>query len=259
MSLFILLILFITKWSCRCDILLLFLTSKVTLTFKENHNLYTVYLFYFIHICYNVCYIYFNKYFQVFCVIFIYFLNLYLNRFSKCNCWNKIQLVGNEFLTLIQPDLHSTTVKQIETNTIKQWQDTQRSISLSTKTMDLKKHNLSRKVSVWQRHYGWGDKIQSENQEYIKEEVTRQWEWICSLYWLSISSAIVKINWCQTHMQTVTASIARLHGWWRISVMSGFHQRAQPQRPPACWEKFPPEPHREPLQSSLLLLITLLS
>lgn len=47
-------ILFITKCSCRCDILLLFLTSKVALTFKENHNLYTLYLFYFIHICYNV-------------------------------------------------------------------------------------------------------------------------------------------------------------------------------------------------------------
>lgn len=74
-------ILFITKWSRRSDILLPFLTSKVTLTFKENHNLYTVYLFYFIHICYNVCYIYFNKYFQVFWVIlyFHFFLNFYLS------------------------------------------------------------------------------------------------------------------------------------------------------------------------------------
>lgn len=41
-------------------------SSKVTLTLKENHNLYTVYLCYFIHIHYNVCYMYFNKYFQVF-------------------------------------------------------------------------------------------------------------------------------------------------------------------------------------------------
>lgn len=151
---------------------------------------------------------YFNKYFQVYWVIFylgsiIFFpsfwghvtgeeacshlawgVNIWLPRRYR-SAWNKISLQWVVCFSglrdsVIQPGLHSVKYSETDRNS---------KVSQS-QHRDTRKHYWPSQVDVWQRIYGW----LWQNQEDIKEEVRRQ------LPLLAVHLHTVKINWCLSRM-----------------------------------------------------------
>lgn len=96
-----------------------------------------------------------------------------------------------------------------------------------------------------------------ENPRLHRRRSCEKWEVLCCLTVHRHCSHQAKLM-SVTYVTTRPESAACLLCWWRTFSNTRFSS-VKPQQPPARRDKCPLEPHREPLQLFVLLLITLFS